>query len=200
MIRSTRMGIRPDGRDVPLTRSLRHQVTKLTTATETTRNVWRPRGSGLQAGGRRGARVEPAPAPIVVAVDSSSATRTAVSDGIRLARDLDAPVIFVYVRRGPSAVLGEPYYQRRLDAEIAIGKRVLETALAGANRAGVTAGSEELHGNPARRLAEFARIRGARLVVLGSRRRLLGRSVSRALLRSADRPVLVAGRVGAAAA
>jgi nucleotide-binding universal stress UspA family protein len=174
--------------------------TKLTTATETSRSVWRPPGTRPQVGGRGRVRVEPRPAPIVVAVDASSATRAAVSDGIRLARDLDAAVIFVYVRRGPSAVLGEPYYQRRLDAEMALGNRALGAALAVAKRAGVAASGEQLHGNPARRLAEFARIRGARLVVLGSRRRRLGRSVSRAVLRSADRPVLVAGRVSAAAA
>ncbi|MGH2822713.1 MAG: universal stress protein [Thermoleophilaceae bacterium] len=49
-------------------------------------------------------------------------------------------------------------------------------------------------------MVEFARIRGARLVVLGSRRRRLGRSVSRDVIRSADLPVIVAGRTGPAAA
>jgi nucleotide-binding universal stress UspA family protein len=43
---------------------------------------------------------------------------------------------------------------------------------------------------------EFARHRGARLVVLGSRRRWIGRSVSRAVIRAADRPVVVAGSSG----
>jgi nucleotide-binding universal stress UspA family protein len=109
-------------------------------------------------------------------------------------------VVFVYVRRGPSAALGEPYYQRRLNAEMAIGNDALDAALTAAEREGVAASGEQLHGNPARRLAEFARIRGALLVVLGSRRRLLGRSVSRAVLRSADRPVVVARRAGPAAA
>ncbi|MGH2716749.1 MAG: universal stress protein, partial [Thermoleophilaceae bacterium] len=56
-----------------------------------------------------------------------------------------------------------------------------------------------LAGSPARRVVEFARIRGARLVVLGSRRRRLGRSVSRDVIRSADLPVIVAGRTGPAA-
>jgi nucleotide-binding universal stress UspA family protein len=102
-------------------------------------------------------------------------------------------VVFVYVRRGPSTILGEPYYQRRLDAELAAAKRALGPALAAAERAGVAASGEELEGPPARRLIEFARLRGARLVVLGSRRRRLGRSVSRSVIRAADRPVLVAG-------
>src|SRR5688572_20889205 len=109
---------------------------KLTTATETTRTAWRAPGTDPQLDGRWVLRVERGPAPIVVAVDPSPATRAAVSDGIRLARELAAPVIFVYVRRGPSAVLGEPYHQRRLDAEMSAGDRALGAALAVAKRAG----------------------------------------------------------------
>jgi nucleotide-binding universal stress UspA family protein len=41
-------------------------------------------------------------------------------------------------------------------------------------------------------VAAFARIRGARLVVLGARRGWLRRSVSRTVIKRADRPVLVA--------
>jgi nucleotide-binding universal stress UspA family protein len=102
--------------------------------------------------------------------------------------------VFVYVRRGPSSALGEPHYQRRLDAEMRAGQRALEDALAVAERAGVRATGEQLAGRPGPRVVEFARLRGARLVVLGSRRRRLGRSVSRNIIRSADRPVLVVGR------
>jgi nucleotide-binding universal stress UspA family protein len=90
-------------------------------------------------------------------------------------------------------MLGEPYYQRRLDAGMATGRRVLSAALAVADQAGVPATGEVLEGRPARRVLEFARLRDARLVVLGSRRRLLG-GVSRRVIRSADRPVVVAGR------
>ena len=133
-------------------------------------------------------------APIVVAVNESRAARAAVEDGVRIARELEAPVVFVYVRRRPSGALGEPYYQRRLDREIAAGTRAIDHALAVAKRATVSASGEQLHGSPARRVAEFARLRGARLLVLGSRRRRLRRSVSRAVLRNTDRPVLVAGR------
>jgi nucleotide-binding universal stress UspA family protein len=79
------------------------------------------------------------------------------------------------------------------------GRRALSEALAIAERAGVSATAEQLAGRPARRVVEFARLRGAHLVVLGSRRRRLGRSVSRDVIRGADRPVLVAGH-GAPAA
>jgi nucleotide-binding universal stress UspA family protein len=115
-----------------------------------------------------------------------------------LARDLNAPVVFVYVRRGPSPALGEPYYQRRLDAEMRVGRSALSKALAIAKHANVRATGEELAGKTARRVVEFARMRGARVVVLGARRRWLRKSVSRAVIRSADRPVLVAPAIHAA--
>jgi nucleotide-binding universal stress UspA family protein len=132
-------------------------------------------------------------APVVAAVDASASGAAAARTAIAAAERLGAPVVFVYVRRGPSSILGEPYHQRRLDAEIFAAKRALGTALAAAERAGVAASGEELAGSPARQLVEFARLRGARLVVLGSRRRRFGRSVSRRVIRAADRPVLVAG-------
>ena len=132
-------------------------------------------------------------APVVAAVDASASGAAAARTAISAAERLGAAVVFVYVRRGPSTMLGAPYYQRRLDAEVAAAKRALGPALAAAERAGVAASGEELEGPPAARLIEFARLRGARLVVLGSRRRRLGRSVSRSVIRAADRPVLVAG-------
>ena len=136
---------------------------------------------------------EPDTAPIVAAVDNSSASTAASRDAVRVAQALRASV-FVYVRRDPSSTLGEPYYQRRLDAAVATGRRVLSDALAVAEQAGVPATGELLEGHPARRVLELARLRDARLVVLGSRRRLLGSSVSRRVIRSADRPVVIAGR------
>ena len=138
--------------------------------------------------------IAPSVRPVVVAVDDSPAAEAAVRDGVRLAGDLAAPVVFVYVRRGPSAALGKPYYQRRLDAEMLIGDRAIAVGIAAARRAGVPATGEQLHGTPARRLEEFARLRNAQLIVVGARRRWLVRSVSRALVRRAARPVVVARR------
>jgi nucleotide-binding universal stress UspA family protein len=140
--------------------------------------------------------IAPSAQPVVVAVDDSTASEAAVRDGVRVAGELAAPVVFVYVRRGPSAALGEPYYQRRLDAEMRIGDRAIAAGIAAARRAGVPASGEQLHGTPARRLEEFARLRHAQLIVVGTRRRWLARSVSRALIRRADLPVLVARRTG----
>jgi nucleotide-binding universal stress UspA family protein len=138
------------------------------------------------------ARPERAAAPIVVAIDDSREARAASRDAVRLARQIAAPLVFVYVRRGPSPALGRPFYQRRLDREMRIGRRALNDALALAEEAGVPATGEKLEGHPARRVVEYARRRGARMVVLGSRRRRLRPSIARRVIRKADRPVLVA--------
>ena len=130
--------------------------------------------------------------PIVAAVDGTAASRAAVDEAVRLAGELDAPVVFVHVRRGPAAFLGSPVYQRRLTKKMAHARRVLDCALAVAARAGVCAEGEVLEGSPMRRIAEFVRDRGARMVVVGSRRRRLGRSVSSGVVRAAGRPVVVA--------
>jgi nucleotide-binding universal stress UspA family protein len=131
-------------------------------------------------------------APIVAAVDSSAASRVAVGEAVRLGLELDSPIVFVYVRRGPARFFGAPVYQRRLTEEMARARRVLDGALAVAASAGVQANAEVIEGSPRRRIPEFARDRQARLVVVGSRKRRLGRSVSNAVVRGAGRPVVVA--------
>jgi nucleotide-binding universal stress UspA family protein len=130
--------------------------------------------------------------PIVAAVDGSAASRAAISEAVRLSTELSAPIVFVYVRRGPASFLGTPVYQRRLSKELARARRVLDRALGVAREAGVPATAEILEGPPRRRIAELARDRDARLVVVGSRRRRLGPSVSSGVVRAAGRPVVVA--------
>ena len=130
--------------------------------------------------------------PIVAAVDGSAASRAAIGEAVRLAGELDVPVAFVYVRRGPAGFFGAPVYQRRLTAEMSRARRVLDRALAVADNAGVPAEGEILEGSPTRRITEFARDRGARLIVVGSRDRKLRQSVSKAVIRAAERPVVLA--------
>ena len=130
--------------------------------------------------------------PIVAAVDGTEASQGAIEEAVRLGNDLDAPVVFVHVRRGPAGFFGEPVYQQRLTKKMAGARRTLERAVAAAARAGVSAEGEILEGSPRTRIPEFARDRGARLVVVGSRKRRLGRSVSGGIVRSAERPVVVA--------
>ena len=131
-------------------------------------------------------------APVVAAVDGSAANTAALDTAVRLAAEINTPLVFVYVRRGPRGFFGTPVYQRRLTKEMARARRALDRALAVADSAGVPAEGEILEGSPRRRISEFARDRGARLIVVGSRRRKLGRSVSTGVLRTAGRPVIVA--------
>jgi nucleotide-binding universal stress UspA family protein len=136
-------------------------------------------------------RTEEGVAPIVAAVDGSAASRAAVDEAVRLAGELEAPLVFVHVRRGPGDFLGTPLYEKRLAVKTARARRVLDEAVAVADRAGVPADSEVLEGSPQQRLAEFARDRGARLIVVGSRRHKLGQGVSTGVIRAAGRPVIV---------
>jgi nucleotide-binding universal stress UspA family protein len=81
--------------------------------------------------------------PIVAAVDASAASRAAVEEAVILAAELQAPLVFVYVR-SPSRLLGAPFYQRRLSAELQRARRVLRRALRIARVAEVEAEAEIL--------------------------------------------------------
>jgi nucleotide-binding universal stress UspA family protein len=133
-------------------------------------------------------------APIIAAIDGSPAGWNATDAAVRLAVELNAPLTFVYVRRGPAGFLGTPVFERRLTRKMAEARRVIDHALRGAARAGVKAEGEILEGSPRERIVEFAGDRSARLIVVGSRRRWLGRSVSCAIVRASRRPVLIARR------
>jgi nucleotide-binding universal stress UspA family protein len=129
--------------------------------------------------------------PIVAAVDGSSASKAAIETAVKLAVELNAPLVFVYVRRGPARFFGKPILQRRLTAEMSRARRVLARALRAAARAGANAEGEILEGSPHKRIPEFARDRGAKLIVVGQRGRKRSRSVSHAVVRAAQRPVVV---------
>jgi nucleotide-binding universal stress UspA family protein len=129
---------------------------------------------------------------IVAAVDGSSASTAAVDAAIELGVELDAPVVFVYVRRSPAPFFGDPVYQRRLTKAMARGRQALDRALRAAKHAGVPAEGEILEGSPRPRILEFARDRAARLVVVGRGRRRLGPRVSSSVVRGAALPVVVA--------
>ena len=108
------------------------------------------------------------PRPIVVAVDGSAEGEAATAEAIASARELGAPVVIVYVRRGPWTIWGRPFYQRRLERSLRTAREALAAAAAQATAAGVEVQTEILEGRPARRIAEFARDRDAQLVVVGT--------------------------------
>ena len=136
---------------------------------------------------------------ILVATDGSESAEEAVSQAIELAHSTGAKLVVAYVRHAPLPVLGEPVYQRSLSIELRLAQETTALAATRACGAGIDVETEVVEGDPAKRILDLARVRDVDLIVVGSRGRgalagtLLG-SVSREILRHADRPVLVATR------
>ena len=132
---------------------------------------------------------------VLVAVDSGPSSDGAVHEGIALAAEDDAEVVFVHV----VPIAGEQFVARRAWADrdpVRVRTRVLVGAADKADAAGVRCQTQLLVGYPPREIAAFADELDADLVVVGSRdmtplRRLLAGSTSRALLGETARPVLV---------
>lgn len=139
---------------------------------------------------------------IVIATDGSVGASVAVEQGIWLAKMLGAKAVFVSVARSPLPVLGDPYYQRALTADLAKARGAVAAAVLVAKERAVPYEAEILEGSPAEAILDVARSHAADLVVVGSRGRgaitgaVLG-SVSSDLVHRADRPVLVARPSGA---
>jgi nucleotide-binding universal stress UspA family protein len=150
-------------------------------------------GSGRSRDSQPVRRDRVAGAPVLAAVDGSESSIGAARVAARLARQVEAPLIFVYVRGGPPGWLGAPYYQRRLDAELDAAQQALDASVEVAAREGIAAKTEVLEGAPATRIREFAGARNARFVVVGARPRRLKKSVSQRVIRRSERPVIVAG-------
>jgi nucleotide-binding universal stress UspA family protein len=134
---------------------------------------------------------------IVIGTDGSAGAALAVEQGVWLAKMLGAQAIFVAVARTPSLVLGEPYYQRALTADLAKARAAIADAVLFAEERRVPYETEIVQGSPAEKILEVAQTRGAGLIVVGCRGRgavtgaVLG-SVSSDVVHQADRPVLVA--------
>jgi nucleotide-binding universal stress UspA family protein len=136
---------------------------------------------------------------ILVATDGSENGRHALDEALELAQAGGAAVTIVYVCHTPLPVLGDPFYQRALSAELRRANETVTVSAALAASMGVEAETEVLEGDPAGRILELARLRDVDLIVVGSRGlgpiagALLG-SVSREVVHRADRPVLVAAQ------
>lgn len=134
---------------------------------------------------------------ILIATDGSPGSLAAVEEGVRLAKLLDAQVIFVAVAHSPLPILGDPYYQRALSDSLGAMRAALATAVPFAEERRVPYETDLLEGSPVKRVLDLARSRDVDLIVVGSRGlgavkgSLLG-SVSTAIVHQADRPVLVA--------
>ena len=72
----------------------------------------------------------------------------AIETAVHFGAELNAPVVFVHVRRGPAGFFGSPVYQRRLTKTMATCQGVLDERSQLAARAGVPAEGEILEGTP----------------------------------------------------
>jgi nucleotide-binding universal stress UspA family protein len=132
----------------------------------------------------------------VIATDGSSEAREAVEYGLDLARSSHASATVVYVRRATGPCVGDRFYQHEMSEGLRRGEDAGDHAMRVAAELGVETDVFILEGDPAALIIEFARLKDADLIVLGSRNRgplvaaLLG-SVSNDVVTHADRPVLV---------
>jgi nucleotide-binding universal stress UspA family protein len=137
---------------------------------------------------------------IVVPVDGSTPSQTAVALALRLATEEGASVIFAHtievakiVAMTAQSPIGPAY---ALDAARDAAKEILDEALAQAKGSKTKVSAELVEGDCVTALLDLATQRGADLIVVGSHgrgglsRALLG-SVAEGILRRADVPVLV---------
>jgi len=133
---------------------------------------------------------------ILIATDGSAGARAAVDEGLELAEETGAEVLFVAIRQPLYPIFGDPYWQQSISNELARLRPALKDAVAEAESRGIHADYDLLEGDPAERILDLARSRDVDLIVIGSRGLgavasvILG-SVSKRVLHHADRPVLV---------
>jgi nucleotide-binding universal stress UspA family protein len=132
-------------------------------------------------------------APLVVGYDGTPGARAAAAEGLALASDLGAEVIFAFA-----------YWTNPQGGDVAdmlaalrdLGEAHLQEARATAASAGVHARSELVNGVPSVGLVELADRHDARMIVVGSygeaplKGALVG-STAHKLLHLSERPVLV---------
>ena len=132
---------------------------------------------------------------ILIATDGSAGAWAAVEEGVALAAETGAEIVFVTVRHD-APLLGDPTYQRHLTQQLQHAREALDRAEAEADRLGVRHDSEIMEGDAVTCIANVAGHRDVDLVVVGSRGHgalasaLIG-SVSRELLTHSPVPVMV---------
>jgi nucleotide-binding universal stress UspA family protein len=136
---------------------------------------------------------------ILIAVDGSDGSRAAVETGVELGRPAASIATVVCVTHAPLPIVADPYYHQALVSEAIDARRTVDEATATLSRAGIEVESEIRDGDPADEIVALARERDVDVIVVGSRGlgtlgELLAGSVSAAVVRRADRPVLVAKR------
>lgn len=134
------------------------------------------------------------PRSVLVGVDGSDESRAAFMAALERAGPNDT-VSVIHTYPPVLGWFGSPFYQQALDERLLGGERILRELRSSAALARTHVSFEQHEGRPAEVLARIAALREVDEIIVGTRR--LGRtrafmgSVSRALLRRANRPVLV---------
>lgn len=141
-----------------------------------------------------GTRTSDAEHTMLVGFDATSESRAALRAAVERAGPEDA-IAVVHAYPQVSVWMGAPYYDQAVRRTLHEARRVLDKARDIADAAAAPVTLEMFEGAPADVLARIARLRDVDEIVVGARP--LGRvqtllhSVSRRILRRADRPVLV---------
>lgn len=142
------------------------------------------------------------PRSVLVGVDGSDESYAAFMAAMKRAGPAGT-VVVIHAYSPVWGWLGSPFYERALEQRLREGKRILRELRWSAGPEQADVRFEQHEGSPADVLARIAALRGVDEIVVGARRlgrlRTLVGGVSQALLRTANRPVLVVPR-GATAA
>ena len=101
----------------------------------------------------------------LVPIDGSEGSNAAIDEALELAHEVGAQVTFTFVRKAPSSLLGYPYYERLLSAELAKARATIDAATSKALQIGVHAQGEILEGDPVDEILSFADNERADLIV-----------------------------------
>jgi nucleotide-binding universal stress UspA family protein len=131
---------------------------------------------------------------VLVGVDGSEESRVALLAAMERAGP-DDTIFVVHAYPPVSGWLGSPLYQRALNERLDESRRIMDQLAASIATTQAEVSFEHHEGRPAEVLIRLASLRDVDEIVVGQRQlgrlRAFARSVSRALLRTANRPVLI---------
>jgi nucleotide-binding universal stress UspA family protein len=133
---------------------------------------------------------------ILVAVDTSAATKKAVECAQKLAKLSEAQVILVHAYPKVPDYLGEPSLSETISRSQERAEEILEPVVAAFEAEGIQVEQEILEGPPADAILRVAEVREVDLIIMGARglgtvASLLLGSVSQKVLAHATCPVMI---------
>ena len=133
---------------------------------------------------------------ILLPVDGSEHSMRATSYAIKMANLMNARLRLLYCHRPFPVKLGEPYFQKAIDAIMAQADTLLAPFRSVHSEKGLSFEELIMEGPAGEKICEIAKIEGCEMIIMGSRGRsnlkglLLG-SVAHRVLQQAPCPVLI---------